>query len=118
MEALHGIVNSLNTVLWSYVLIVLLIGIGVWFTLRTTFVQVRMLPEMLRLLTEGVGTKTEGKQISTFQAFCVSTASRVGVGNIAGVAIAIVTGGPGAVFWMWLIAFIGCATGFVESTLA
>ena len=77
-----------------------------------------MLPEMLRLLTEGVGTKTEGKQISTFQAFCVSTASRVGVGNIAGVAIAIVTGGPGAVFWMWLIAFIGCATGFVESTLA
>ena len=118
MEALHGIVNSLNTVLWSYVLIVLLIGIGVWFTLRTTFVQVRMLPEMLRLLTEGVGTKTEGKQISTFQAFCVSTASHVGVGNIAGVAIAIVTGGPGAVFWMWLIAFIGCATGFVESTLA
>ena len=118
LEALHGIVNSLNTVLWSYVLIVLLIGIGVWFTLRTTFVQVRMLPEMLRLLTEGVGTKTEGKQISTFQAFCVSTASRVGVGNIAGVAIAIVTGGPGAVFWMWLIAFIGCATGFVESTLA
>lgn len=118
MEVLHGIVNSINTVLWSYVLIVFLIGIGLWFTFRTKLVQVRMLPEMLRLLTEGVGTKTEGKQISTFQAFCVSTASRVGVGNIAGVAIAIVTGGPGAVFWMWLIAFIGCATGFVESTLA
>lgn len=118
MEALHGVINSLNTVLWSYVLIVLLIGIGVWFTLRTKLVQVRMLPEMLRLLTEGVGSKTEGEEISTFQAFCVSTASRVGVGNIAGVAIAIVTGGPGAVFWMWLIAFIGCATGFVESTLA
>jgi AGCS family alanine or glycine:cation symporter len=118
LEVLHGIVNSINTVLWSYVLIVFLIGIGLWFTFRTKLVQVRMLPEMLRLLTEGVGTKTEGKQISTFQAFCVSTASRVGVGNIAGVAIAIVTGGPGAVFWMWLIAFIGCATGFVESTLA
>ena len=77
-----------------------------------------MLPEMLRLLTEGIGKQTEGHAISSFQAFCVSTASRVGVGNIAGVAIAIVTGGPGAVFWMWLIAFIGCATGFVESTLA
>ena len=118
LEALHGIVNSINTVLWSYVLIIVLIGIGVWFTLRTKLVQVRMLPEMLRLLTEGIGVKTVDKQISTFQAFCVSTASRVGVGNIAGVAIAIVTGGPGAVFWMWVIAFIGCATGFGERTLA
>ena len=78
-----------------------------------------MLPEMLRVLTEGIGSKGSGKEaISSFQAFCVSTASRVGVGNIAGVAIAIVTGGPGAVFWMWAIAFLGCATGFVESTLA
>jgi amino acid carrier protein len=77
-----------------------------------------MLPEMIRLLHEGVGTKTEGESISSFQAFCISTASRVGVGNIAGVAIAIVTGGPGAVFWMWVIAFIGAATGFVESTLS
>ena len=118
LEGFHGIINAINTVLWSYVLIVVLIGIGVWFTLRTKFVQIRMLPEMLRLLTHGIGVKTTGKQISTFQAFCVSTASRVGVGNIAGVAIAIVTGGPGAVFWMWVIAFFGCATGFVESTLA
>ena len=118
MESLHGIINAVNTVLWSYVLIIVLVGIGIWFTLRTKLVQVRMLPEMLRLLTEGIGSKTTDKQISTFQAFCVSTASRVGVGNIAGVAIAIVTGGPGAVFWMWVIAFIGCATGFVESTLA
>ncbi len=118
LEALHGIINAINNVLWSYVLILVLVGIGIWFTLRTKFVQLRMLPEMLRLLTEGIGAKTEDKQISTFQAFCVSTASRVGVGNIAGVAIAIVTGGPGAVFWMWCIAFIGCATGFVESTLA
>ena len=118
MEALHGIINAVNNVLWSYVLIAVLVGIGIWFTLRTKFVQVRMLSEMVRLLTEGVGVKTVDNQISTFQAFCVSTASRVGVGNIAGVAIAIVTGGPGAVFWMWVIAFIGCATGFVESTLA
>lgn len=118
MEALHSIVSAINNVLWSYVLIFVLVCIGIWFTLRTRFVQLRLLPEMLRLLTEGVGAKTEGKEISTFQAFCVSTASRVGVGNIAGVAIAIVAGGPGAVFWMWCIAFIGCATGFVESTLA
>jgi len=118
MEILNSIVNAINNVLWSYVLIVVLVGCGLWFTFSTRFVQLRLLPEMLRLLTEGIGKKTEGDAISSFQAFCVSTASRVGVGNIAGVAIAIVTGGPGAVFWMWAIAFLGCATGFVESTLA
>ncbi len=73
---------------------------------------------MVRLLAEGVGTQRMGNQISSFQAFCVSTASRVGVGNIAGVAIAIVLGGPGAIFWMWIVAVVGSATGFVESTLA
>ncbi|MBP7249550.1 MAG: alanine:cation symporter family protein [Selenomonas sp.] len=118
MDSMNAAVNAVNDVLWSYVLIVILIACGLYFTFATRFVQVRMLPEMLRLLTEGIGKQTEGHAISSFQAFCVSTASRVGVGNIAGVAIAIVTGGPGAVFWMWLIAFIGCATGFVESTLA
>ena len=118
MGLLNSMVDSINTLLWSYVLIVVLVGCGIYFTLSTKFVQLRMLPEMIRLLTEGVGAKTEGSSINSFQAFCVSTASRVGVGNIAGVAIAIVTGGPGAVFWMWVIAFIGCATGFVESTLA
>ena len=118
MDSMNAAVNDVNDVLWSYVLIVVLIACGLYFTFATRFVQVRMLPEMLRLLTEGIGKQTEGHAISSFQAFCVSTASRVGVGNIAGVAIAIVTGGPGAVFWMWLIAFIGCATGFVESTLA
>ena len=118
MDSVNAAVNAVNDVLWSYVLIVVLIACRLYFTFATRFVQVRMLPEMLRLLTEGIGKQTEGHAISSFQAFCVSTASRVGVGNIAGVAIAIVTGGPGAVFWMWLIAFIGCATGFVESTLA
>ena len=118
MDSMNAAVNAVNDVLWSYVLIVVLIACGLYFTFATRFVQVRMLPEMLRLLTEGIGRQTEGHAISSFQAFCVSTASRVGVGNIAGVAIAIVTGGPGAVFWMWLIAFIGCATGFIESTLA
>ena len=119
MEILSSIVDAVNNVLWSYVLIIVLVGCGIWFTLSTRFVQVRLLLEMLRVLTEGIGAKGAGKEaISSFQAFCVSTASRVGVGNIAGVAIAIVTGGPGAVFWMWAIAFLGCATGFVESTLA
>lgn len=118
MDALNAVVSAINNVLWSYVLIVVLVGCGIYFTLSTHFVQLRLLPEMLRVLTEGIGKKTEGDAISSFQAFCVSTASRVGVGNIAGVAIAIVTGGPGAVFWMWAIAFLGCATGFVESTLA
>ena len=115
---LHTLSGSVNNVIWTYVLVVLLIGLGLWFTVRTGLVQLRMLPEMFRLLGEGAGRKTTGREISPFQAFCVSTASRVGVGNIAGVAIAIVLGGPGAVFWMWVIAFIGSATGFVESTLA
>ncbi|MCI6233434.1 MAG: alanine:cation symporter family protein [Selenomonas sp.] len=119
MEVFSSLVDAVNNILWSYVLIIVLVGCGIWFTLSTKFVQLRMLPEMLRVLTEGIGSKGSGKEaISSFQAFCVSTASRVGVGNIAGVAIAIVTGGPGAVFWMWAIAFLGCATGFVESTLA
>ncbi|MBR4905058.1 MAG: alanine:cation symporter family protein [Selenomonadaceae bacterium] len=118
MEALHGVINDINNVLWTYVIIIALIGSGLIYTFRTKFVQVRLLGEMVKLIFGSAGQKTTGKEISGFQAFCVSTASRVGVGNIAGVAIAIVTGGPGAVFWMWLIAFIGCATGFVESTLA
>lgn len=118
MEALHGVINDINSFLWTYVIIIALIGSGLVYTLRTKFVQVRLLGEMLKLIFGSAGQKTTGKEISGFQAFCVSTASRVGVGNIAGVAIAIVTGGAGAVFWMWVIAFIGCATGFVESTLA
>lgn len=118
MEALHGVINDINSILWTYVIIIALIGSGLVYTVRTKFVQVRMLGEMIRLIIGGVGAKTVGKEVSAFQAFCVSTASRVGVGNIAGVAIAVVTGGPGAVFWMWVIAFIGCATGFIESTLA
>ena len=118
MEFLHNIINEINSFIWTYIIIIALIGSGIIFTVKTKFVQVRMLKEMFALIFSSAGTKTQGKEISGFQAFCVSTASRVGVGNIAGVAIAIVTGGPGAVFWMWLIAFIGCATGFVESTLA
>ena len=118
MEVLGNWVAAVNEVLWSYVLIVMLIGIGAYFSFVSRFVQLRMLKEMFRLVTEGVGQKTQGQHVSSFQAFCISTASRVGVGNIAGIAIAIVMGGPGAIFWMWFIAAIGAASGFVESTLA
>ena len=118
MEFLESFVAFTNDILWSYVLIVMLVGLGIWFSLRTRFVQVRCLKEMVRLLKEGVGQKTEHNHISSFQAFCVSTASRVGVGNIAGIAIAIVSGGPGAIFWMWIAAFLGMATIFGEAIMA
>lgn len=118
MDIVNNLVSQINDILWSYVLIILLIGSGLIFTIRTNFVQIRYFKEMFKLITGSVGTKTDGNNISSFQAFCVSTASRVGVGNIAGIAIAIVTGGPGAIFWMWVIAVLGAATGFVESTLA
>ncbi|MBR1609283.1 MAG: alanine:cation symporter family protein, partial [Kiritimatiellae bacterium] len=118
MESVHALAGSVNTVIWTFVLVALLAGLGLWFTARTGFVQMRMLPEMFRVLARGARGGARDGGISPFQAFCVSTASRVGVGNIAGVAIAIALGGPGAVFWMWAIALAGSATGFVESTLA
>jgi len=113
---LSSLVDLGNTILWSYVLIVLLIGAGLFFTIKTNFVQFRFIREMISLLTEG--NKNEGEGVSSFQAFCISTASRVGTGNLAGVALAVAAGGPGAVFWMWMIALLGSASAFVESTLA
>lgn len=113
---LNDFVNAANNLLWTYVLIALLIGAGLYFTIRGKFVQFRFFKEMIRLLAEG--TSKKGGGVSSFQAFCISTASRVGTGNLAGVALAVVAGGPGAVFWMWLIALIGSASAFVESTLA
>lgn len=116
---MNELITAINDVIWSYVLIVALVGCGIWFTWRTRFVQFRMVGEMLRLLTESaVTTAKDTKHISSFQAFAVSVATRVGTGNLAGVATAIAIGGPGAVFWMWVIALIGSATAFVESTLA
>ncbi|AHM58051.1 sodium/glutamine symporter GlnT (plasmid) [Peptoclostridium acidaminophilum DSM 3953] len=116
---LEQFVAATNNILWSYILIVMLIVLGLYFTVKSRFVQFRMIVEMVRLLGEGaakIGNKKTG--VSSFQAFCISTASRVGTGNLAGVAIAITLGGPGAVFWMWLIALIGAGSSFVESTLA
>ena len=101
----------------TYVMIPLLIIVGLIFTFRTKFVQVAYFKDMLKLLTEG--TSKDGKKgVSSFQAFCISTASRVGTGNLAGVALAISIGGAGAIFWMWLLAIIGGASAFIESTLA
>lgn len=109
------LVKNFNAFIWNYIAIFML-GAGIYLTIKTKFAQLTMLPEMFKLVTKGISKKVNG--ISGFQAFCVSLASRVGVGNIAGVAIAIVTGGPGAIFWMWVTAFFCCSTSFVECTLA
>lgn len=111
-------INQLNDFIWGYLIIAALVGCGLWFTWRTRFVQFRMVGEMFRLLTDSTD-RPDGheKHISSFQAFAVSLASRVGTGNLAGVATAIAVGGPGSVFWMWVMALVGSATAFVESTL-
>ena len=115
----------ISDAIWTYVLIAVLVSCGIWFTWKTRGVQFRMVGEMFRLLadsatsgTSGLSDKDKGhKHISSFQAFAVSVATRVGTGNLAGVATAIAVSGPGAVFWMWCIALLGSATAFVESTL-
>ena len=115
LDGITWFVDNINTLLWTYILIALLLGLGLYFTIRTKFVQVRLFGEMFRVITE----KKDGTSgVSAFQAFTISTASRVGTGNITGVALAIAIGGPGAVFWMWMVAIIGMATAFIESTLA
>ena len=111
--------NGLNDVIWTYILIAVLLFLGLLFSIKTKFVQFRLIGEMLRLLTDKAMISPDGKKgLSSFQAFCISAASRVGTGNLAGVATAITLGGPGSIFWMWLIAFIGGASSFIESTLA
>ena len=151
---INSIITSVNDAVWGYCLIFVLVGCGIWFTIKTRFVQFRMVGEMFRLLTDSAvdtveqqvkevrqakdeerqgqhaddtphngddaphDSDVQPKRISSFQAFAVSVATRVGTGNLAGVATAIAIGGPGAVFWMWVIALIGSATAFVESTLA
>ena len=120
MDFLTQFIDWANGILWSYVLVAMLIGCAIWFTIRCKFVQLTMLrdlPVMFRNCTHE--EREEGvERISSFQAFAISIASRVGTGNLAGVAVAIAMGGPGAVFWMWLIAFLGASSAFVESSLA
>ena len=112
---LSNIINFTNDALYSYILIILLVLGGIYFTVRTRFAQFRLLGQQFKAVTE---KKADGKGVSSFQALMVSTASRVGTGNIIGVATALCLGGFGSVFWMWVIALIGAASAFVESTLA
>ena len=112
------IVSFVNDIVWSPVLVGLLIFAGIYFSIRTRFVQVRRFGLMVRSLFSRRSAEEKKKGISSFEAFCVALSGRVGTGNIVGVATAIALGGPGAVFWMWIIAFFGASTAFVESTLA
>lgn len=119
LQEISQVVGFLNHYMWSYVLIVLLIGLGIYFTVCTKFVQLSQIKEMFKVLGDKETTSPTGeKQISSLQAFFIGAATRIGTGNVAGVAIAIALGGPGAVFWMWVVAVLGGATAFVESTLA
>ena len=115
---LNKSIVSINDFTWSYILVAALILCALWFTFCTHFVQFRMVGEMIRLLGESTNKHDGEKHVSSFQAFAVSIASRVGTGNLAGVASAIAIGGPGAVFWMWVMALFGGASSFAESTLA
>ncbi|MER2029583.1 MAG: alanine/glycine:cation symporter family protein [Solibacillus sp.] len=119
MDWFGNILGEVNTILYSYVLIILLVGTGIFLTFKTKFIQFRLIKDMFKLITEAAPTDKSGKKgISSFQAFTISAASRIGTGNIAGVATAIALGGPGAIFWMWMIALIGAASALIESTLA
>lgn len=114
---LVDITGQIDSFMYTYILVFLLIIAGVMFCIRTRFVQFRLVKDMLKSVTEKKHNDS-AKSVSSFQALMVSTASRVGTGNIAGVATAIAAGGPGAIFWMWIMATIGSASAFIESTLA
>ncbi|OYX18086.1 MAG: sodium:alanine symporter [Algoriphagus sp. 32-45-6] len=107
-------INSLNGLIWSNALIILCLGAGIYFSIVTKFVQVRYLKDMIKLL---FGGKSSEQGVSSFQAFALALSGRIGTGNIAGVATAIAMGGPGSVFWMWMIAFLGSASAYIEATL-
>jgi alanine or glycine:cation symporter, AGCS family len=113
---MNAIIDFLNTIFWGYVLIYGLLAVGIFFTIRLGFQQIVHFGEMFRVILSKPETDHEG--ISPFAALCTSLASRVGTGNIAGVAVALNLGGPGAIFWMWMVALVGMATAYSESTLA
>jgi AGCS family alanine or glycine:cation symporter len=108
-------VDFLNSLIWSKALIALCLGVGLYFSIRTRFMQVRGFMEMIRLMLAGHRSESG---VSSFQALAMSLSGRIGIGNIAGVATAITFGGPGAIFWMWMVAFLGASTAYIESTLA
>jgi AGCS family alanine or glycine:cation symporter len=114
LDHLNSILGAINDFLYSYILIILLVLSGIYFTIKTHFSQIKLFPDAIRSLID----KTDKKKFSSFKALMISTASRVGVGNIAGVATALVTGGPGSLFWMWVMAILGAASALIESVLA
>lgn len=114
--AFIDLIDFMNEIFWGYVLIYGLLGVGIFFTLRLGFIQIRHFPEYFRVIKGSRGGDKAG--ISPLQALTVSLASRVGTGNLAGVAVALTAGGPGAIFWMWMVALVGMATSYAESTLA
>lgn len=116
MQIIQTTIDSLNNVLWTYIIIGVLLGLGLYFTIVSKFVQIRYLGEMVRVLFQK--SDSAKGEISSLQAFFIGAATRIGTGNVAGVAAAIAIGGPGAVFWMWIVAILGGASAFVESTLA
>ncbi|MGF1723926.1 alanine/glycine:cation symporter family protein [Photobacterium nomapromontoriensis] len=114
-NSLGAVINAINGVLWGQLLVYLLVGVGVYFTIRLGFIQIRQFRHAIDVLKSG---KEVDNGLSSYEVFCTSMAARVGTGNMAGVAVALAAGGPGAIFWMWLIALFGMSTAFVESTLA
>jgi AGCS family alanine or glycine:cation symporter len=120
MEAIIlKIVASINTYLWNYILVFLLIGLGIFFTIKTKFVQIRCFGEGCRnVFGKMIDKSKNANGISSFQSFATAVAAQVGTGNIVGASGAILVGGPGAIFWMWVIAFFGMATIYAEAILA
>src|SRR5699024_7971783 len=118
LDIIENVIDVLNDFLWTYVLIAVLIGLGIWLTFKTNFVQFRYLPEMFRVLFDKRTMSAEGKKgTSSFQAFAISAASRLGTGNLAGVATAIEVCGPVSIYWIFMHDILGSATAFIESTL-
>lgn len=113
---MDSIINFLNNIFWGYILIYGLLAVGLYFTIRLGFLQFRYFPEFFRSILKA--PNNDKGSISPFQALCTSLASRIGTGNLAGVAVAIALGGPGAIFWMWMVALVGMATAYAESSLA
>jgi len=120
MDAVNDWLLTWGDHLWTWIILPVVVALGIYFTVRSGVVQFRLIPEMFRTLTDKTPQTADGKpqSVSAFQAFTISAASRVGVGNIAGVGTAIAVGGPGAVFWMWVMGFVGGASSFIESSLA
>ena len=117
LESIRIIIDFVNNLLWGKnILVVMLIGTAVYFTFKTKFMQFRLFGDIIRILKGNGEEERDG--VSSLETFFLGTACRVGAGNISGVVAAVSIGGPGALFWMWLVALLGAATSFVESSLA